>query len=61
MYEICDCNVIGLLMKEKISEKLVDIIMQDYEIIDKTATQNATFVKMLMPKQWKGKRRGAAP
>lgn len=43
-------------MKEKISEKPMEIRMQGYEVIEKTATQHATSAKILVPKHWIGKR-----
>ena len=43
-------------MKEKISEKPMEIRMQGYEVIEKTATQHATSAKILVPKHWIGKK-----
>lgn len=41
---------------KKVSEKPMEIRMQGYEVIEKTATQHATSAKVLVPKHWIGKR-----
>ncbi len=43
-------------MKKKVSEKPMDIRMEGYEVIEKTATQHATSAKVLVPKHWIGKK-----
>ena len=43
-------------MKRKVAEKPMEIRMEGYEVIEKTATQHATSAKVLVPKHWIGKR-----
>ncbi|MCL5783311.1 MAG: DUF2080 family transposase-associated protein [Candidatus Thermoplasmatota archaeon] len=43
-------------MKKKVAEKPMEIRMEGYEVIEKTATQHATSAKVLVPKHWIGKR-----
>ena len=39
-------------MRKKVAEKLMDIRMEEYEVIVKTAVQHATSAKVLAPKRW---------
>ena len=43
-------------MKRKPAEKPMEIRMEGYEVIEKTATQHATSAKVLVPKHWIGKK-----
>ena len=43
-------------MKNKIAEKPIQIRMEGYEVIEKTATQHATSAKVLVPRRWLGKK-----
>lgn len=43
-------------MKKKVAEKPMDIRMEGYEVIEKTATQHATSAKVLVPRHWIGKK-----
>ena len=43
-------------MKRKVAERPMDIRMEGYEVIEKTATQHATSAKVLVPKHWIGKK-----
>ena len=43
-------------MRRKVAEKTMEIRMEGYEVIEKTATQHATSAKLLVPKHWIGKR-----
>ena len=39
-------------MRKKIAEKLVNIKMEEYEVIVKTAMKHPTSAKVLVPKRW---------
>ena len=41
-------------MRKKVAEKLVDIKMEEYEVIVKTAMKHPTSAKVLVPKGWIG-------
>jgi putative transposon-encoded protein len=41
-------------MRKKVAEKLVDIKMEEYEVIVKTAMKHPTSAKVLVPKHWIG-------
>jgi putative transposon-encoded protein len=43
-------------MRKKVAEKSMEITMDGYEVIEKTATRHATSAKVLVPKHWIGKR-----
>lgn len=43
-------------MKQKVSEKPMDIRMKGYEVIEKIATRHATTGRILVPRHWIGKK-----
>lgn len=54
-----DCNIIAIsdtMMGKKVMEKPMEIRMQGYEVVEKTAKPCATSARVLVPKSWIGKR-----
>nr|MDO8080671.1 DUF2080 family transposase-associated protein [Candidatus Freyarchaeota archaeon] len=54
-----DCNIIatmGMSEKKPVAEKPMEITMLGYEVVEKVAKPCATSARILVPKDWVGKR-----